>query len=129
MAMSAKRFLVGLMLLVALSINAFAATTVIVKIKNNGNINSIAASLGGTILDSMDDGATYLLSVPSMPSTLPPGCASITANTALVLPRFKGSVFTASNNVGTLPWYASQPAFRLIHAASAQAKSTGRGVI
>jgi len=128
-AMTAKRLLVGLLLLVALSINAFAATTVIVKTKNNGNINSIAASLGGTILDSMDDGSTYLLSVASMPTTLPPGCASTTANTALVLPRFRGSVLTASDNRGTLPWYAGQPAFRLIHAASAQGKSTGRGVI
>src|SRR5438093_3081465 len=129
--MSAKRlFLILLVLmLVAFSMDASAAITVIVETSKNADINSIAASLGGTVLDSMPDDSKYLLSLPSMPSTLPSGVKSITLDTPLVLPRFRGSALSATGSGGTLPCYANQPAFNLINAASAWAKSTGRGVI
>ena len=129
--MSAKRlFLILLVLmLVAISMDASAAITVIVETSKNADINSIAASLGGTVLDSMPDDSKYLLSLPSMPSTLPSGVKSMTLDTPLVLPRFRGSALSATGSGGTLPWYANQPAFNLMSAASARAKSTGRGVI
>src|SRR5947199_8809727 len=129
--MSAKRlFLILLVLmLVAFSMDASAAITVIVETSKNADINSIAASLGGTVLDSMPDDSKYLLSLPSMPSTLPSGVKSMTLDTPLVLPRFRGSALSATGSGGTLPWYANQPAFNLMSAASARAKSTGRGVI
>src|SRR5262245_56118148 len=129
--MSAKRlFLILLVLmLVAFSIDASAAVTVIVEISKNADINSIAASLGGTVLDTMPGDSKYLLSLPSMPSTLPSGVVSMTQDTAMVLPRFRGSVLSATGSGGPLPWYANQPAFNRINAASARAKSTGRGVI
>ncbi len=129
--MSAKRlFLILLVLmLAAFSMDASAAITVIVETSKNADINSIAASLGGTVLDSMPDDSKYLLSIPSMPSTLPSGVKSMTLDTPLVLPRFRGSALSATGSGGTLPWYANQPAFNLMSAASARAKSTGRGVI
>src|SRR5881409_332419 len=129
--MSAKRlFLILLVLmLVAFSVDASAAITVIVETSRNADINSIAASLGGTVLDSMPGDSKYLLSLPSMPSTLPSGVKSMTLDTPLVLPRFRGSALSATGSGGTLPWYANQPAFNLVNAASARAKSTGRGVI
>jgi len=43
-------------LLIALSFNAQPATTIIVQTTNGADINSIAASLGGTVLDSMPGG-------------------------------------------------------------------------
>src|SRR5213078_2129693 len=61
--------------------------------------------------------------------TLPSGVKSMTLDTPLVLPRFRGSALSATGSGGALPWYADQPAFNLMNAASARAKSTGRGVI
>src|SRR5213594_1274182 len=129
--MFAKRlFLILLVLtLVAFSIDASAAITVIVETSKNADITSIAASLGGTVLDSMPGDSKYLLSLPSMPGTLPSGVTSMTLDTPVVLPRFRASALSATGSGGTLPWYANQPAFDLINAASAQAKATGRGVI
>src|SRR5881296_1854742 len=129
--MFAKRlFLILLVLtLVAFSIDASAAVTVIVETSKKADIDSIAASLGGTVLDSMPGDSKYLLSLPSMPSTLPSGVTSMTLDTAVVLPRFRGSALSATGSGGALPWYANQPAFNLVNAASARAKATGRGVI
>ena len=127
--MNAKRIALTLLVLMVVSINASAATTVIVQIAKNADINSIAASLGGTILDSISGDSTYLLSIPSMPGTLPPGVLSMTVDTPLVLPRFRGAGLSVAANAGALPWYANQPAFQLINAPSARGKSTGRGVI
>ena len=127
--MTAKRFLLVSALLVALGINAAAATNIIVQTTNGADINSIAASLGGTVLDSMPGGA-YLLSVASMPTgPLPKGVESIEQNTLLILPRFKGAVLSASPGSGTLPWYANQPAMQLVRSELARTRSTGRGVI
>src|SRR5881409_1638073 len=129
--MFAKRlFLILLVLmLVAFSIDASAAITVIVETSKKADIDSIAASLGGTVLDSMPGDSKYLLSLPSMPSTLPSGVTSMTLDTAVVLPRFRGSALSATGSGGMLPWYANRPAFNLVNAASARAKATGRGVI
>jgi len=127
--MTAKRFLLVSALLVALGINAAAATNIIVQTTNGADINSIAASLGGTVLDSMPGGA-YLLSVSSMPAgPLPQGVESIETNSTLILPRFKGAALSISAGSGTLPPYANQPAMQLIGTAAAQTRSTGRGVI
>src|SRR6266705_1069853 len=127
--MTAKRFLLVSALLVALGINAAAATNIIVQTTNGADINSIAASLGGTVLDSMPGGA-YLLSVSSMPAgPLPQGVESIETNSSLILPRFKGAALSISAGSGTLPPYANQPAMQLIGTAAAQTRSTGRGVI
>src|ERR1041384_1098281 len=100
--MTVKRLLLILTLLAAFSMEAAAATTVIVQIKKNADINSIAAAMGGTVLDSMPDGSSYLVSVPSVPSTLPNGVQSITQDTALTLPRFKGVALTLPTSSGTL---------------------------
>ena len=105
--MSAKRlFLILLVLMLAASsMDASAAITVIVETSKNADINSIAASLGGTVLDSMPDDSKYLLSIPSMPSTLPSGVKSMTLDTPLVLPRFRGSALSATGSGGK-PWCA-----------------------
>ena len=69
--MIAKRFLLVSALLIALSINAAAATNIIVQTTNGADINSIAASLGGTVLDSIPGADTYLLSLPNLPLLSP----------------------------------------------------------
>src|SRR5207249_2614426 len=123
------RFSLIFILLLAVTINAAAATTIIVHIAKNASISSIAASLGGTVIDSMSGDDTYLLSVPSVPAVLPNGVLSIDKDTALVLPRFKGIAVSAPTTPSGLPWYAKQPAMALINAVSVRSKATGRGVI
>src|SRR5439155_22383151 len=122
--MSAKRlFLILLVLmLAAFSMDASAAITVIVETSKNADINSIAASLGGTVLDSMPDDSKYLLSIPSMPSTLPSGVTSMTLDTPLALPRFLGSALSATGSGRPRPCDANQPAFSRLNAASAPAE-------
>src|SRR5436190_16055905 len=127
--MTVKRLFIVLMLLAAFSMEAAAATTVIVQVKNNADINSIAAALGGSVIDSMPDGSSYLLSLPFLPATWPAGVQSVTQNTPLILPRFKGAALAGPSSSGTLPWYANQPALQLVKAAQARANSTGRGII
>jgi subtilisin family serine protease len=124
-----KRLLLVLTIVAALVGNAAAATVIIVKTKKNADINAIAAAMGGTVIDSSPNDQTYLVSVPSMPTSLPANVDSITENKALVLPRFKGAVFSSQASSGTLPWYAKQPAMKLIQAEQALAQSTGRGII
>ena len=124
-----KRLLLVLIVVAALVGNAAAATVIIVKTKKNADINAIAAAMGGTVIDSSPNDSTYLVSVPSMPTSLPANVDSITENKALVLPRFKGAVFSSQAVSGTLPWYAKQPAMQLIQAEQARAQSTGRGII
>ena len=148
---SAKRLFVILfvLMLVAFSMDASAAINVIVEVSKDADINSIAAKLGGTVLDSMPDDSKYLLSLPSMPpgklppdlsipGPKPPGVKSMRLDVPMTLPRFRGSALSATGSNGSLPWYANQPAFNLINCGtpnscsnslSAQAQSTGRGVI
>src|SRR5207247_4009250 len=80
-------------------------------------------------LQSMSDNSTVLSTIPPVPRQLPAAVKSMTLVTPLVLPRFRGSALSATGSGGALPWYADQPAFNLMNAASARAKSTGRGVI
>jgi subtilisin family serine protease len=115
--------------LLAITARAASAANIIVQTAHNHvDINAIAASLGGTVLDSMP-GNNYLLSVPSTPTTLPPGVVSIEIDSALTLPRFKGALIQSSVPQAGLPWYAAQPAMQLIRGGAALQKSTGFGVI
>src|SRR6516162_7220199 len=115
--------------LLAITARAASAANIIVQTAHdNVNINVIAASLGGTVLDSMP-GNNYLLSVPSIPTTLPPGVTSIEIDSALTLPRFKGALIQSSVPQAGLPWYAAQPAMLLVRGGASLQKSTGRGVI
>jgi subtilisin family serine protease len=115
--------------LLAITARAASAANIIVQTAHdNVDINVIAASLGGTVLDSMP-GNNYLLSVPSIPTTLPPGVTSIEIDSALTLPRFKGALIQSSVPQAGLPWYAAQPAMQLVRGGAALQKSTGRGVI
>src|SRR5438552_900437 len=106
-----KRSVVIVLLWIAVALNASAAITVSVQTKKNADINAIAASLGGTVLDSLPNGDTYLLSIPSMPSVLPNGVISISLDTPVVLPRFRGVAINTSMASGSVPWFAGQPAF------------------
>jgi subtilisin family serine protease len=127
--MSARRLVLILALMTALSMEAAAAVTVIVQPKKNVPIDAVANALGGTVLDVMPDGSSYLMSLPVIPNNIPGNVQSITVNSTLTLPRFKGAAFTTSTTSGNLPWYANQPAMLLVNNRPARLVSTGRGVI
>ncbi len=127
--MSAKKVLSSLLFLIAFGVYSEAASAVIVRPSKNAKINDIAASMGATILDSMPDGTSFLLSVSSVPGTLPSGVDSMTADTAIILPRFKGAALTVAPSPAGLPWFTKQPAFDRIHAEAGRVRATGRGII
>src|SRR5262249_42574766 len=93
------------------------------------SIDSIAAALGGTVLDAMPDGSSYLMSLPALPAVIPSNIDSIISDFPMTLPRFKGAAIGFSAPLGGLPWYSEQPAMQIVNARPARLASTGRGVV
>src|SRR5438045_7130432 len=114
--MTVKHLFLIFVLIAALSVEASAGITVIVQPKSGVSLDAVLTSLGATLLDVMPDGSSYLLSVPAFPTTIPATVDSISIDSPVKLPRFAGSVITAANGAGVLPWYADQPAMQLINA-------------
>ena len=116
-------------LLVCLSANGWAASLVICQMKYAGaDANQIAASMGGTIVDSMP-GGIYLMSMTSSPVGPIPETVNyleIDRTTSLPeTPRAILSVEAASHN----DWYRFQPAMGRINLLRALSWSTGRGIV
>src|SRR5437867_3603887 len=114
--MIVKRLFLFLIVIAActLAIRAGSGYTVVVQTDGTVSINNIAASLSGTVVDSMD-GGLYLVAIPSWPSTVPAGVISIQSNDAASLPRFSGAVIKTS---AVPDWYKNQPTLKLINLAS-----------
>ena len=107
---------------------------IIVQIQPSANINNIASFLKGTVVDSIPSASTYLLSVGLPLPALTPlshrlGINWLEVNSAVSIPDI------ALLNTVTIPdtvasdWYKNQPAWQLIESQSAQAYSTGTGVV
>ena len=133
--MTRCRFLLILLLALGFSYQSEAALKqfpVIVQIAPTVSIDTIAATLSGTVIDAIPGANTYLLTVQSLPvpGSLPPGIQWLELNRTVSLPRFglNGGVVTL---LGTTPsdWYKVQPAMQLINAAKASALSTGRAIV
>jgi hypothetical protein len=128
-----RLFLITLILLCGLSTQALAASyPLVVKIPPVVNINTIAAAIGGTVIDSIPGADIHLLNVPFIP---PPVTASLLGiqwmelNKSVTVPRFvRRSVMSVP--AGTpADWYKNQPWMQLVKAGNALAFSTGQGVI
>src|SRR5437867_12134652 len=101
--------------------------SVIVETTPNADIRSIAAALGGTVLDSMG-GNVYLLSLSSLPISYPAGVKYIEPDSVQLSPGGHGAVFHVSAT--TAPnFYRNQPAMRRLNLAGALSVDRGRGVV
>jgi subtilisin family serine protease len=112
--------------------NAEAAVPIIIKVSPLANILNIASVLGGSVLDTLPGGDTYLLSVPSLPVVTPLlqllGVQWIEQNKLLTLPKFTAVGLTPSSST-VADWYTHQPAMLLIQSNAAHDYSTGRGIV
>ena len=138
--MTGRRLLFIVILLFGLSASATAASLslpLIVQVYPGSGINPVTNLLGGTVVDSIAGGNTYLLNVPlnfwtvsllARP-TLLFGVNFIEINTSVSLPNFPvHGLVTIPPTVGA-DWYKTQPSWSLIRAQEAQAHSRGYGVI
>jgi subtilisin family serine protease len=127
--MRAKRFVCALLFVLLFTVTTWAGTSnlIIVQTMSGVDIAPIAATLGGTVVDSMS-GGSYLLSVTNLPTSLPAGVSYIESDSGATLLGFLGSV--AQVGPTTPPdFYNLQPIGRLIQFPMARTLSTGRGVV
>jgi subtilisin family serine protease len=138
--MTGRRLFLTVSLILSLSVFAQAQVPVIVQISGFGNINTVASSLGATVLDSIPDTKIYLLSLPipvpsAITNLLSPllsqllGIQWIEVNTGITLPTV-GQLGVFQTIGGIAPdWYKDQPAWQITGAQGALAYSRGSGVI
>src|SRR5213593_2421928 len=123
----------ALLLLFGLSSQAAAVPyPVIVQISPAVSIDTLAAALGGTVLDSIPSANTYLLNLPFLP--LPAmatqlGIQWMELNTRVSVPGFARRGVLRVPGTAAADWYKLQPAMQLIKAGNALPFSTGRGVV
>jgi len=101
--------------------------SVIVETTLNADIRSIAAALGGTVLDSMG-GNVYLLSLSSIPTNYPTGVKYIEPDTVQLSPGGHGAVFSV-NPTTAADFYRNQPAMQHINLQKGSPRATGRSVV
>ena len=101
--------------------------SVIVETTPNADIRSIAAALGGTVLDSMG-GNVYLLSLSSIPISYPAGVKYIEPDTVQLSPGGHGAVFSVSPTTAA-NFYRNQPAMKRVNLQSALPRATGRSIV
>ena len=101
--------------------------SVIVETTPNADIRSIAAALGGTVLDSMG-GNVYLLSLSSIPTNYPTGVKYIEPDTVQLSPGGHGAVFSV-NPTTAADFYRNQPAMQRINLQKASPRATGRSIV
>jgi len=101
--------------------------SVIVETTPNADIRSIAAALGGTVLDSMG-GNVYLLSLSSLPISYPAGIKYIEPDSVQLSPGGHGAVFSVSPTTAA-NFYRNQPAMKRVNLQSALPRATGRSIV
>lgn len=132
----ARRVLVCLLVIFALSANAMAASTpMIVQTGPLVNVVGLVSALGGgTLLDQVPGTSIYLLNLPNLPVVTPLlevllGIVSIEPDRTILTPqRSEMGVLTVGGTTAW-DWYKTQPQLLRINAVSAQSYSTGRGVV
>lgn len=103
--------------------------TVVIKVEDDSRLGRILFRLGGVVLDEIPGANTYLVSVPSLPLSLPSGVTYLEVNEQTALPAdFEVSVLDISTKHAPL-WYAKQPAMQVIKTEQANRYTTGLGVV
>jgi len=124
----AKYLLITLLVVTGLTPAVSAQSySVIVETTPNADIRSIAAALGGTVLDSMG-GNVYLLSLSSIPTNYPAGVKYIEPDTVQLSPGGHGAVFSVSPATAA-DFYRNQPAMQRINLQKASPRATGRSIV
>ena len=128
MRKKAKYLLITLLVVTGLTPAVSAQSySVIVETTPNADIRSIAAALGGTVLDSMG-GNVYLLSLSSIPTNYPTGVKYIEPDTVQLSPGGHGAVFSV-NPTTAADFYRNQPAMQRINLQKASPRATGRSIV
>ena len=128
MRKKAKYLLITLLVVTGLTPAVSAQSySVIVETTPNADIRSIAAVLGGTVLDSMG-GNVYLLSLSSIPTNYPTGVKYIEPDTVQLSPGGHGAVFSVSPATAA-DFYRNQPAMQRINLQKASPRATGRSIV
>jgi subtilisin family serine protease len=131
--MTGRRFFLIITLSAVLSAPLHAASyPLIVQISPASDITSIAAALGGVMVDSIPGADTYLLDVPLIPAATTASVLGIQwmeLNTGVTLPGFAVLGIVTVPATTAADWYKYQPSWQLIHAQNALSYSTGRGVV
>jgi len=130
---SCRVLFLAIVLLIGLTSQASGASyPLIVQVPPTVSIDTIAATLGGTVADSIPGANTYLLVVPMVPlparATLL-GIQWMELNKTVSLPRFGLRQLLSVPGTASADWYKLQPATQLIRAGNAAPFSTGRGVV
>jgi subtilisin family serine protease len=131
--MTGRRFLLVLILLFGLTIQAGAASTpLILQLGPLGSITSVVSALGGTLIDSIPGANTYLVNLPLVPTGTVASLLGIQwmeVNKGVALPSVpRPLVLSVPPNMPP-DWYKYQPAMFLTRSRDALAYSTGRGVV
>ena len=125
---TAKYLLITLLVVTGLTPAVSAQSySVIVETTPNADIRSIAAALGGTVLDSMG-GNVYLLSLSSLPISYPAGIKYIEPDSVQLSPGGHGAVFSVSPTTAA-NFYRNQPAMKRVNLQSALPRATGRSIV
>ena len=128
MRKKAKYLLITLLVVTGLTPAVSAQSySVIVETTPNADIRSIAAALGGTVLDSMG-GNVYQLSLSSIPTNYPAGVKYIEPDTVQLSPGGHGAVFSVSPATAA-DFYRNQPAMQRINLQKASPRATGRSIV
>ena len=120
------------LLIVPLAQGGTPSVPAIVKTSHGANIQQVAVSLGGTVVDSIPDADTYLLNITNIAAAQSPisaGIEWIEPNLVVSLDPIllQGIVKVPAGNASN--WYLQQPAWQIIQANQALQVSSGRGVI
>jgi len=103
--------------------------TAIVRIDESAHLNLILKLLNGMVLDEIPDANTYLVSLPSMPFSVPYGVQMLELNTHLSLPvELEVGVLEVPSDTAAL-WYSEQQAFQIVRVPEAHDFTRGQGVI
>lgn len=112
-----------------LSPDGLLTTDVIVGLEPDASLTLTLLQLDGLLVDEMPDANVYLVSVPSLPLTLPVGVSYLEPDESVALPQaLRVGVLGASSST-TADWYLEQPSLAHVNASGARAYSTGAGVV
>jgi len=120
------------LLMASLAYGGTPSVPVIIKTAERANIQQLATSLGGTVVDWIPEADTYLLNVtnvPALQSSLLAGIEWAEPNVVVSLDPIylQGIVGLPAGKASH--WYLQQPAWQMIQADEAQQVSSGQGTI
>lgn len=112
-----------------LSAASVQPTTAILQVDNARSLNRALRRLDGLILDQIPGTNIYLVSVPSVPLSLPFGVDALEINSDVALPiSLEIGLLDAPAGTAAL-WYAEQPAMQVVNGPEARQHASGQGIV